>query len=251
MNILLKQKILEIIIGGVLVFFSALPVQAKTFEINLFYDQSLGELRFDKFASEPVTINEQQELSQAVFLEESAGASGDYVAVMYDRNDTEIGRAGFDSQNGEFILQLPFFPATSTVQIIDGETKEEVVSVDVSKYQNCNWNGICEIENKENILDCMADCGVTNTQYSQATLEVLKASGGEIKNPNSEGYLLYDQAALERSNQPELPANQASQALEGTEQVSKDATFLLAVLFVALVIILSGGIYFARKAFRR
>lgn len=187
------QKIKYIIpIALFLLLLNAKAVLADAYLIHLYYNTSSKTLSFDKFAPESISLDKTLDLSIIDFTQESETSSGQYTLTLYDVTNNEIISTQFDKKDGAFQLTIPYFSIGASLKIFDKVSGKELLSADLTSLLTCNGNGICELEKKENGLNCLGDCANSDPLYSEETKNKLKENNGEIKDPVSGEILLYN-----------------------------------------------------------
>ncbi len=156
---------------------------ASSMIINLFY--SNGTLSFN---SPAVEVNKDLYTSIIDFQEQSKRSSGSFGLKIIDIYDNILVTKWFDPQPGGSSLSIPHYSTIKKLEIVKKDTGTVVLEQDLKNFNNCNANNICEFEHGENGISCIADCGVSNPNYSKETQQLLNANNGEIK--DAQGKLL-------------------------------------------------------------
>lgn len=202
-------------------FLSINTALANVYIIHLYYNTTSKTLTFDKFASEPVSLDENTTLSIENFSKESEQSSGAYILTFYDITNNEIISTQFDKKDGAFQLTIPYFSIGAFLKVFDKVSGKELLSADLASLLTCNGNGICELEKKENGQNCLNDCANSDPLYSEQTKNKLKENNGEIRDSASGEILLYN-------------SNFSSKEAVSTKDQGKTSLWLLILAAIAL-----------------
>ncbi len=113
---------------------------------------------------------------------------GKYTLIFLDNTGNIISERKFNNRIGYFDVDMYYFSICRTLIILD-QNKKEILRTDVSQFQTCNGNGICEIEKREG-NHCIPDCGSGKVRYSGLTKQMLKDYNGIIKHRKTGEILL-------------------------------------------------------------
>lgn len=204
-------------------------VQANTFVVHLYYDSVQKILKFDNAYPEKVSEDNQGFVSVFDFSDESN--LGEYTAKLYDRNEALLISGIFDAKTGAFPVKIPYISTASSLKIFNKMSDKELFSANLEQFITCNRNGICEFEKEENIETCMVDCASSNVKFSQPTLQTLKDSNNEIKDPETGAVLLRGPVA----QQPAVPSS--------VKPVFYKTLYFYAILVLLLIFIVGIIVY--------
>jgi len=262
----IKKAFAKIILA---IFLLSFPffAHASGFAIHLYFNAANKTLTFDKQASAPVTLDDTIQIDPVTFSENQT--PGNYVLKLYDTNNEEIVSTEFNQQSGAFVVQLPYFSPANSMKILDKVSGKEILNADLSQYNTCNGNGICEFEKGENVTTCLGDCGTSHVTYSDQTKKLLLQNGGVLKDPKTGQVLLKDQALANNSpstkssgqsqntapsgaNYP-IPTSGNQQNSQATPQTvtSSSNPVLLPIILLVLVLIVVIVVFIFFKRFKR
>jgi len=161
--------------------------KADVFVLNFNYDFNKNILNFSD--QEKVVLDKENNIPILEFIT-GKRQTGDYVIRVFDIKDYELFDAEFQPKNGLFQLSIPYASTAKYLKIYIKNSNQEILNADLSQFITCNSNGICELEKKENIDTCVADCANSNVKFSQQTKEILDKSGGILKDEKTGAILL-------------------------------------------------------------
>lgn len=136
------MKIIPIIIISLTIFIPTLA-SAKSYQISLFYDKNVDEIRLDRFVSEPVKLVDTED---TITFDERAELPVDnnfqvnLEAYQYTFPQTLV----YPYIEGAFMINVYYFPHVKAINIKSRNGK--VLNIDVSKNSTCNQNFVCEYE---------------------------------------------------------------------------------------------------------
>jgi hypothetical protein len=151
---------------------------AKSYQISLFYDKAIDEIRLDKFVSEPVQL---QDTDDTLSIYERAALAVDnnfqvnLEAYQYTFPQTLV----YPYKEGAFVINVDYFPHVKAINIKSQNGK--VLNIDVSQTSKCNQNNICEYEKGEDNNTCIADCLGPDITFSEETQKTLQKENGVIR----------------------------------------------------------------------
>lgn len=197
----------------------------EVYSANLYYDEAKKLLKFDSL-KDNVTIKTDEEMTVLGFLQEEK--KGPYSLVLYDENEAPLLETQFEAKTGSFSVELPYFSLAAKMKIFKKGKNEALLIADLSQYQTCNGNGICEPEKRENEQNCLGDCVLENDNINVQE---------EKKEGNADSQLSEGQDVLiQKDLKNETQTKQAS-LVKWLVFVSTGLIVLLSVLFM----------YFRRK----
>lgn len=208
---------------------------ADAFVINLFYNPATKVLSFDKIAPEKVLRDKNLFVSPTEFARQEI--SGSYILKLYDEAGREVVSTEFDKKDGTFQLTIPYFSLASGLKIFEKAGNKELFGADLSQFNTCNGNGICEFEKGETSSSCIGDCASSNITFSPQTLQTLKDNNNEIKDPKTGAVLLRGPVA----QQPAAPSS--------VKAAFYKTPYFYAIL--AFLLILVGGIIVYKKFIKK
>jgi len=250
---MITQSTKKFILLACFFFISALIIalprisKAEAFVVHLYYSQKTKQLVFDKASKEKVSYDKDKFVSIQEFAFNNA--TGAYVLKIYDNKGSEIASTEFNSQNGSFSIDLPYFSLAKTLKIFEKASNSEMLSADLLAFSTCNGNGICEFEKGENLNNCLGDCGTAKPSFSPETQKLLDQNGGVIKDPQTGQILLKEPAPpTPTSSEANLPVPIQSNQ---TAPAQTSATANSIPLLIVALLLISGGIgifvYMKRK----
>ena len=175
--------------------FLIFPVAAKAdaFAIHFFYDIKTKTLRFDNAVSEPVSHDPNKYVSVVEFSKNTQ--PGSYILKIYDPSNNEIVSTEFNKQNGAFELDIPYFSLGYNMKVLNKSTGKEILNADLSKFNTCNGNGICEYEKGENITTCLGRLRNQSYHIQRSNKKFAPTNNnGILKDPKTGETLLQDKA---------------------------------------------------------
>ncbi|MDR3558890.1 MAG: hypothetical protein P4L62_02715 [Candidatus Pacebacteria bacterium] len=255
----IKRRLIKIIL---VIFLLGLPgyTHASAFVVYLYFNPTNQTLSFDKQASIPVALDKSISPDYVSFSENNS--KGSYILKLYDTNNQEIISTEFSQQNGAFSLQIPYFSLANSIKIFSQSSGKEILSADLSKFNTCNGNGICEFERGENVTTCLGDCGTSHVTYSNQTKQLLSEHDGALKDPDTGQILLQDKAFVKTNNsgqsqnasaitgtQTTPSANQSNNQTSPTASNSNSAVPVI-ILVIAVILVIVGIILY-KKYFKK
>lgn len=151
---------------------------AKSYQLSLFYDKAVDEIRLDKFVSEPVQL---QDIDDTLSIYERADLSVgnnfqvNLEAYQYTFPQTLI----YPYKEGAFVINIPYFPHVKAINIKSNGGK--TLTIDVSGTSTCNQNFVCEYEKGEDNNTCISDCLGPDITFSEETQKTLQKENGVIR----------------------------------------------------------------------
>jgi hypothetical protein len=218
----IKKALLKIILFA---FFLSFPfcTHASGFAVHLYFNTTSKLLTFDKQAGAPVTLDDAIQIDPVTFTDNQT--TGSYVLKLYDVNNAEIVSTEFNKHDGAFTVQIPYFSPANSMKILEKSSGKELLNADLSQYNACNGNGVCEFEKGENINTCLEDCGTSNVTYSDQTKSLLQQNNGVIKDPKTGKALLQDKSfSANPANNSQSSPNPASQGSSNFSSPSQSST---------------------------
>ncbi len=164
----------------IIFLYTVLPhsVYADIFSLQIFYNSSINKF---ELKNKNESLLKDGEIYPELF-QKLIDTKGKFNIIFYEKDGTVIVSIGFNPVEGLNKIELPYLSLSSYCKIIDNANKKEMLRIDLSKYVKCNRNSICEYERGEDVTTCMPDCVRKDVQYSDETLQTLKANGEKIIN---------------------------------------------------------------------
>jgi len=153
-------------------------VNAKSYQISLFYDKNSDEIRLDRFVSDPVQLVDTEDtitFDRRVLLPVDNNFQVNLEAYKYTFPQTLV----YPYTEGSFVINVDYFPHVKSINIKSQNGKG--LNIDVSGTSTCNQNNICEYEKGEDANTCISDCIGDNIQFSEETTRTLQAQNGVIR----------------------------------------------------------------------
>jgi hypothetical protein len=169
----------------ILTIFMPTLANAKSYQISLFYDKNVDEIRLDRFVPEPVKLVDTEDI---ISFDERADLPLDnnfqvnLEAYQYTFPQTLV----YPYTEGAFVINVDYFPHVKAINIKSKNGK--ALNIDVSRTSTCNQNFVCEYEKGEDANTCIHDCLGDNVNFSEETIRTLQAQNGVIR--NEEGVVL-------------------------------------------------------------
>ena len=157
-------------------------VNAKSYQISLFYDKNSDEIRLDRFVSDPVQLVDTEDIitfDERVDLPVDNNFQVNLEAYQYTFPQTLV----YPYIEGAFVINVDYFPHVKAINIKSKNGK--VLNIDVSKDSICNQNFVCEYENGEDVNTCIHDCVAQDigesVTFSEETIRILQSQNGVIR----------------------------------------------------------------------
>jgi len=206
---LVNSNMIKIIKSATILVFSIAFLLAYThsthadeFEVFLHYNALTETLSFNRDMPEAVRLNALKDFSIIDF--DNLSSDGPFNIVCIDVDGYEIRSRKIQPEQGDFIIEFPYFGTAKTFGIQQVSTGEMIDTFDVSKYIQCNNNGTCEYELGENTNTCLADC-YTGSPKSSETENILKQNNDVIYNKKGDVVLRGDSVQLNNTTQKQSP----------------------------------------------
>lgn len=149
-------------------------------------EQINGVLQFDSLASQIISSGEDPTFSVINFAKQKP--FGEYRIDLFDVTGALSVQSWFDGVNGKFSYVIPHFGIIKGYKIYSTKSDNLVLEGSLEQFVQCNANGICEFEKKENLNTCLSDC--TSGKFSQETDKLLKQNNDVILDQKSGAVLL-------------------------------------------------------------
>lgn len=163
-----------------LLFFPGVAM-ADSYVVNLFND---GEnIRFDRFIDK-VSLDSQAETILNLQNNPDETVTEYRVGLVSSNEDVPIIYVNIEPEEGAFSRLVPYYAHVREVQLTRGG--QIIDTVNVSQFQECNSNGICELELGETESTCIVDCVRSQTQYSEETSRRIAENEGVIRDDTGE-----------------------------------------------------------------
>ena len=154
---------------------------ADSYVVNLFND---GEnIRFDRFIDK-VSLDSQTDTTLNLQNNPDQTVTEYRVGLVSSNEDVPIIYVNIDPEEGAFSQLIPYYAHVREIQLV--RNQEVIDTVNVSQFQECNSNGICELELGETESTCIVDCVRSQTQYSKETMERIEENQGVIRDDTGE-----------------------------------------------------------------
>jgi flagellar basal body-associated protein FliL len=225
------MKLIPIII--LLLVLTPALANAKSYQIFLFYDKNVDEIRLDRFVSEPVKLVDTEDIisfDERADLQVANNFQVNLEAYQYTFPQTLV----YPYTEGAFVINVDYFPHVKAINIKSQNGK--VLNIDVSRTSTCNQNFVCEYEKGEDTNTCIHDCipqdiGESVT-FSEETLRTLQAQNGVIR--NEEGVVLL--STNDNSNTIETPST--------LEDNNSNSSNILLLIGGILFLVAGVGVFF-------
>lgn len=171
------MKVIPIIIIFIIGFIP-IHIGAQSYQISLFYDKGVDEIRLDRFVTDPVQLVETEDSISSDRRAKLAVDNNFQVnleAYQYTFPQTLI----YPYKEGAFVINVDYFPHVKSINIKSQNGK--TLSIDVSATSTCNQNLICEYEKGETNNTCLSDCWGSNITFSEQTKQTLQQQNGVIR----------------------------------------------------------------------
>jgi len=224
----MKKLIYTILI--LTIFIPALA-NAKSYQIFLFYDKNVDEIRLDRFVSEPVKLVDTEDIisfDERADLQVANNFQVNLEAYQYTFPQTLV----YPYTEGAFVINVDYFPHVKAINIKSKNGK--VLNIDVSRISTCNQNFVCEYEKGEDTNTCIHDCLGDNVNFSEETIRTLQAQNGVIR--NEEGVVLL--STNDNSNTIETPST--------LEDNTSNSSNILLLIGGILFLVAGVGVFFLK-----
>lgn len=218
-----------------LCFFFVSKADAAVYIVHLSFDSQTNALQFGPDQT-PVDLDKNETLSlNAFFGQLDTTKDADYLLKIQPSNGDELDVLKFNKQLGQFNLKIPFFVSGAQINIYDFHSGEKIASADISSFQTCDSNGICEYEKGENVDTCINDCATGQNTYSDQTKNLLEKNNGIVTDPKTGDVVLKEPAFYEK-DQSSQPAPSSGKNIP-----------LLIVTVIVTILVIFGAIFYYRK----
>jgi LPXTG-motif cell wall-anchored protein len=197
------MKFIPIIILLIIVFIPK-QLDAKSYQISLFYDKNSNEIRLDRFVSEPVQLVDTED-NIPFSVREDLPIDNNFKVILEAYQYTFPQTLVYPYKEGAFFINVDYFPHVKEIKIKSNTSN--TLSIDVSDKSTCNQNNICEYEKGEDANTCIADCIGDNVQFSEETIRTLQSQNGVIRNEEGVVLLSTNAPAPTTPTDPETNSN--------------------------------------------
>jgi hypothetical protein len=233
----MKQKLFVSIL-----FFSAcflgLPqaALADVFEIRFYYDSAKDDLRFDRDAPYPVSLNKNKDLPIVEF-DDMLLDPGPYEFLFLNAGGNQVEKRQFSPKPGAFMIEVPYYSVATAFGVRRSGSRDFFLTADIAGFSTCDNNGVCELEKGESIGTCLPDCASGKVRYSDQTQQELRKSGGIVRDQETGEVLLREIFGDTQKPSPG-PSNDKA-ANRASEQGGSSTTNVLILVAAAVVLVVT------------
>jgi hypothetical protein len=151
---------------------------AKSYQVSLFYDKAVDEIRLDKFISEPVQLQDTDD-TLSIYERADLSVGNNFQVNLEAYQYTFPQTLVYPYKEGAFVINVPYFPHVKAINIKSQNGK--TLNIDVSRDSKCNQNNVCEYEKGEDNNTCISDCLGPDVKFSEETQKMLQKENGVIR----------------------------------------------------------------------